>query len=196
MFDDGPLEGQTGSGTYEVDGPAIGPYLLYFANTGLLELDVVIDGVVFSVSDDNGSPKFPGIWVFENKVKQLDYDAAIDSPGGPKLNFFIHPNDGISPINYIHFTPQSGGDSYGYFTSFVLLSSEPGGIKNYVPGSGGIGGFKFEPKAPSSPSVNRDLAARARKYGVSVSELFSSRDRGRCTRNCEADGRLSEQQQR
>ncbi|WP_447969881.1 hypothetical protein [Nitrospira sp. M1] len=194
VFDEGPLAGQTGSGTYEVDGPAK-PSVTYFADTGLLAFDVVIDGVEFSVSDDTAFPHLPGIRVYDNKVTQLDYNAEIDPPGGPELNFFIYPDGGNGPVNYIHFTPLDGEHSYGYFTSFVLLDTEPGGLGNFLPGSGGIGGFKFEPVPPPSPGINRTLSARARKYGVTVSELFSLMDRSGCTRRCEADGNRTQKPQ-
>ena len=174
VFDEGPLAGQVGKGSFKVDGPPDGTY---FADTGLLTFLVIEGGETFSVSDDEGFPHLPGVRIESDpfKVRQLDYWADLNddsSDDGPTLTVFIHPN-GAEPVNLVRYRDEQGLDSIGHTTLFYIITD--------IVGADDLT-YKL-PEPPEKSATNRELTARANKYGVTVSELFTSENRSRTLRN-------------
>lgn len=177
VFDRGPMTGQVGSAIYEVDGPIQG---YYYPSTGYKSIETTVGGIHFTMSDEVNFPDYPYVGMnFNNVIHRFDYIGYVgEHPARLELLLF---GDGTE-TNFVDFTPDlaDAERSYGYITSFVVLSNnQPDGLGSFVPGAGGIGGLVFEPARPESPRTNRELAARAERYGVTVSELVRSVERVR-----------------
>jgi hypothetical protein len=161
-FDDGPLTGQVAYGSYEVDGT---PYAAYRVDSGLLAFNAYVDGVAFSIADEESYPDFPVVWAGPgNVLDKLDYWAELNPDDeqtchGGCLAIFI---DRITGTNYVSFSNQSHLYSYGHVSRFYIVDPDPSGS------------FKVKSRDDDSQAPsNRELAARAAKYGMTVSELIS-----------------------
>jgi hypothetical protein len=116
-FVDGPIAGQTAFGSFEVSSDDCVSFVCsglftpsgpdnFIGPTGtLLNFRIVVDGVAFSESSDDGYPDFPIVTLANNLLTRIDF---MDF-GPPSLSIFGGPGDGGGSYTNANFDTSNIG---------------------------------------------------------------------------------------